>query len=66
VKDAFGVVGQDMVWGTAQTTSQDATLRRKCSVGTGDTNTADAFDPADEWDGFPVDTLGDLGQYNCP
>lgn len=66
VKDAFGVVGQDMVWGTTPTTSDDATLRRKCSVGTGDANTSDAFDPADEWDGFPVDTLADLGQYVCP
>ncbi len=66
VKDAFGVVGQDMVWGTAPTTSQDATLRRKCAVGAGDTNTADAFDPADEWESFAADTVADLGQHNCP
>ncbi|MBT2545841.1 hypothetical protein J7E99_35540 [Streptomyces sp. ISL-44] len=27
----------------------------------GDTNPSDAFDPAVEWDGFPVDTFSDLG-----
>jgi predicted extracellular nuclease len=64
--DAFGQVGVQAVWGTAPTISQDATLRRKCSVNVGDTNLTDAFDPAGEWDGFDIDTFGDLGQYGCP
>ncbi len=64
--DVFGKIGDSVVWGTAPTTSMDATLRRKCSVLVGDTNGNDAFDPATEWDGFPVDTFSDLGQYVCP
>ncbi len=52
--------------GTPPTSTQDATLRRKCSVTTGDTNGSDAFDPSVQWDGFPADTFTDLGQDNCP
>ncbi|MFO0618230.1 MAG: lamin tail domain-containing protein [Polyangiaceae bacterium] len=66
VKDAIGKVGEDAVWGTGAVTTQDATLRRKCSVTVGDTNATDAFDPTAEWDGFPVDTYSDLGKYLCP
>jgi predicted extracellular nuclease len=66
LKDAIGTVGDANVWGTPPTTTQDATLRRKCSVTVGDTNPNDAFDPAVEWDGFPIDTFTDLGQYVCP
>ena len=66
VRDAFGVVGVDAVWGTSPTISQDATLRRKCSVHEGDPSTTDPFDPATEWDGFPIDTFAGLGTYGCP
>ena len=41
----------------------DHTLRRKAAVQAGDTNPADAFDPAVQWDGFPVDTVDGLGAY---
>ena len=66
VKDVFGKIGDTVDWGTAPTTSVDATLRRKCSVLVGDVNGNDAFDPATEWTGFAVDTFTDLGQYICP
>ncbi|MFD7325179.1 hypothetical protein ACFV9D_29480 [Streptomyces sp. NPDC059875] len=39
----------------------DNTLRGKPEITDGDINTADAFVPADEWDGFPVNTFDDLG-----
>lgn len=64
--DAIGTIGDGNAWGTAPTTTMDATLRRKCTVTVGDTNPNDAFDPAAEWDGFPIDTFSDLGKYLCP
>lgn len=64
--DVFGRVGEDAVWGDAPTVSMDATLRRKCSVTTGDKNPSDAFDPAGQWTGFAADAFGDLGQHACP
>ena len=66
VKDVFGRVGQDMVWGTAPTVSMDATLRRSCAVIAGDTIPSDAFDPALEWTGLPSDTFAGLGTHPCP
>jgi len=54
------------VWGTPPTSTQGATLRRKCTVLAGDTNGNDPFDPATEWNGFPIDTFSDLGNYTCP
>jgi uncharacterized protein len=64
--DSIGRVGEDLVWGTAPTTTMDATLRRKCSVLAGDTDPSDPFDPALEWDGYAIDAFSDLGQYACP
>jgi hypothetical protein len=65
-KDVFGRIGEDAVWGSPPTSSEDAVLRRKCDVVTGDTNGGDAFDPAVEWTGVPVGTFGDLGSSGCP
>jgi predicted extracellular nuclease len=64
--DVIGTIGDSNIWGTAPTSTSNATLRRKCTVKSGDTNPNDPFDPATEWNGFPVDTLSDLGQDNCP
>jgi predicted extracellular nuclease len=64
--DGVGRIGEDAVWGTAPTVTQDATLRRACAVQLGDTNGADPFDPAEEWVGFPADTFSGLGQHFCP
>jgi predicted extracellular nuclease len=65
VIDSIGQVGTDpgSQWGTGDTSTADNTLRRKATVLTGDTNTADAFDPSVEWDGYPVDTFGGLGSH---
>ncbi len=38
-------------------------LRRKSSIGIGDADGSDAFDPADEWNGFPQDTFDGLGSH---
>lgn len=63
--DVIGVFGTRTVWGSGDTSTMNRTLRRQCSVTMGDTNGTDAFDPADEWDGFPQDTFDGLGAH-CP
>ena len=54
IVDAIGQVGFDpgSEWGSGLTSTQDNTLRRKETIQAGDTNGADAFDPAVEWDGY--------------
>lgn len=63
--DSFGQIGFDpgTEWGSGLASTADNTLRRKASVTTGDTNTADVFDPSAQWDGFATDSFDDLGQY---
>ena len=65
--DVFGQIGVDpgTEWGSGATGAGDATLRRQADVCVGDTNGADAFDPADEWDGFPIDTFDGLGAHTA-
>ncbi|WP_413306990.1 endonuclease [Bacillus sp. 1P10SD] len=62
--DRIGQVGNDpgTAWGTDVKTI-DQTLVRKSSVTMGDANPTDAFDPATEWDGLPVDTFTNLGSH---
>lgn len=66
--DTFGRIGErpSPAWVGGGLSSQDRTLRRKCSITMGDLNGFDPFDPSVEWDGFPLDTFGDLGTYSCP
>ena len=61
--DVLGQIGFDpgTEWGTGVTSTADNTIRRKVGICAGDTNGADAFDPATEYDGFAVDTFGGLG-----
>lgn len=63
--DVIGQIGVDpgLEWGTDTTTTKDHTLRRKFSIIAGDPNGSDPFDPAGEWDGFPVDTFDGLGHH---
>ncbi len=67
--DVIGQIGFDpgSQWGTGAASTTDNTIRRKDSVCSGDTNGADAFDPADEWDGYAKDTFDGLGSHtaNC-
>jgi len=60
--DIIGRIGERMVWG-ADPSTQNQTLRRKCSVTEGDTDGTDAFSPADEWDAFSIDTFDGLGAH---
>ncbi len=64
VIDSFGQVGVDpgTNWGTDVKTA-DMTLVRKNTITSGDTNPADAFDPAMEWEGYDKDTFSYLGAH---
>jgi predicted extracellular nuclease len=70
VIDRFGQFGNDpgTEWGTGLTSTADNTLVRKPTICAGDTASTAAFDPSVQWDGFAVDTAGNLGSHNanCP
>jgi hypothetical protein len=68
VLDSIGEVGYDpgAQWGSGLISTQNATLRKRPSVVTGDTNPFDDFEPnldpvSGDWDGFPQDAFGGLG-----
>jgi len=65
VLDSIGQVGNDpgTEWGTGLTSTADNTLRRKPTVLAGDTDTTNAFNPADEWDGYAQNTFAGLGSH---
>ncbi len=65
IVDVIGQIGVDpgAEWGTGDQSTADNTLVRKCSVATGDKVANDVFDPAIEWDGHPVNTVGFLGSH---
>lgn len=65
VVDSIGQVGLDpgTEWGSGLTSTADNTLRRLPSVGAGDTEPSNAFDPAAQWAGFATDTFDGLGSH---
>ncbi len=69
IVDVIGQIGFDpgTAWGSGAVTTLDHTLVRKLGVCAGDMNGSDAFDPATEWDGYPVDTFTEIGHHtsNC-
>ena len=65
--DVIGQIGFDpgSYWGSGDLTTANRTLRRKSTVGQGDNDGADTFDPSLEWDGFPQDTFEGLGAHTA-
>jgi uncharacterized protein len=63
--DVIGQIGVDpgTEWGTGLISTADNTLQRKSTVSTGDANSADAFDPPVQWDGYATDTFTGLGAH---
>ena len=63
--DVIGQIGSDpgIEWGAGLTSTADNTLQRKVTIGGGDTNGSNAFDPSVEWNGFPTDTFAGLGTH---
>jgi hypothetical protein len=67
ILDVIGQIGFDpgTAWGTGSTTTVDHTLRRQCTVTSGDPSGLNAFEPSVEWQSFPVDTFSGLGTRGC-
>jgi len=67
ILDVIGQIGVDpgSAWGSDANTTIDHTLRRKCSITTGDPSGLNAFDPSAEWQSFPIDTFNGLGSRGC-
>jgi len=65
IVDVIGQIGFDPgeAWGSGDVTTANNTLRRKSSIGIGDSDGSDEFDPAEEWNGFPLDTFDGLGSH---
>lgn len=65
VIDSIGQVGFDpgTEWGTSLTSTADNSLSRKSSILSGDTNSADLFDPSQEWNGYALNTFSGLGSH---
>jgi predicted extracellular nuclease len=65
VIDSIGQVGVDpgTEWGSGLTSTADNTLRRKATILAGDSDFSNAFDPAQEWDGYATDTFDGLGSH---
>jgi predicted extracellular nuclease len=66
--DVIGQIGYQPPageWGTAPTSTLNATLRRRCGVTAGDPNGSNAFSPEVERAGFAVDTFVGLGNPGC-
>lgn len=67
ILDVIGQIGVDpgLAWGSDSSGTADHTLRRKCTIPSGDPVATDAFDPNAEWQTFPVDTFDGLGSLGC-
>ena len=66
IVDVIGQVGYrppSGEWGSGSTSTQNNTIRRQSTIGAGDTNESDVFDPALEWVGYAQDTFDGLGSH---
>lgn len=65
VIDRIGQVGVDpgTEWKSGSVSTLDQTLRRKPTVKAGDRNPLLPFDPAEQWDSFPINTSDGLGSH---
>ena len=65
VIDVLGQVGFDpgSQWSANNVSTQNATLRRKSNIESGDVNAGDEFDPSIEWIAYTTDTFDGLGAH---
>ncbi len=63
--DAIGQIGFNPgeAWGSEPVTTRGVILRRKAVITTGDVNDTDPFEPALEWEPWPLDELAGLGAH---
>ena len=69
ILDVIGQIGVDpgTDWNGSGLSTVDQTLRRSSSIQKGDNNGSDAFNPATEWESYPLNTFWGLGYHltNC-
>lgn len=67
ILDVIGQISVDPgdAWGSDTDSTADHSLRRKCSVQSGDPVGTDPFDLSTEWQAFPVDAFDGLGMRGC-
>jgi hypothetical protein len=65
VVDAIGQIGVNpgTAWGNSTLSTLDKTLRRRQAICRGDTIATDVFQPAQEWEVFPLNTFDGLGKH---
>ncbi|MGV2842119.1 ExeM/NucH family extracellular endonuclease, partial [Vibrio cyclitrophicus] len=63
VVDSMGQVGVDEVWASGGVSMKDQTIRRKDTITAGDTDPSDAYAPGDEFNGFDIDDISNLGMH---
>ena len=65
ILDVIGQTGEPPKerWGTSELGTLDQTLRRKCDIRSGDSDSSDPFDPAVEWTAAEKDAFDDLGKH---
>ncbi len=63
--DVIGQIGVDpgSEWGTGDISTANNTIRRKSSIGIGDPDGSDVFDPSIEWKGYAIDEFSGLGTH---
>ena len=66
-RDVIGQIGNDpgVEWGSGGTTTLNHTLRRLCTVTSGDPDGSNAFDPALQWAGLAIDDFSGIGSPAC-
>ena len=67
VLDVFGVIGTDpgTAWTGGGLSTADRTLVRKATVCSGDPIGSDAFDPSVQWEGYPTNTISNIGSHTA-
>lgn len=65
VIDVIGQIGVNPgnAWSSNSVSTLDKTLRRRKDICKGDTDASNAFDPAAEWEVFPLNTFDGLGKH---
>ena len=65
IVDVIGQIGFDPgeEWGADNVSTANNTIRRKTSIGIGDADGSNEFDPEVEWNGFAEDTFDGLGSH---
>src|SRR5690606_34460662 len=65
IVDVIGQLDYDpgIHWGDGEVATSEKILRRKSSICIGTTTATEPFDPSEEWEGYRINDLSDLGHH---